>query len=352
MSDDTNDTNDTNDHKHNEMFDMMPLFKINKTYGSLSVCTFNAYLDQSIYKKEKIYTIIDLVENENIDVLCLQNITDIKTLKKLIKEILGLNMCKLFFYPHVYPLCKNHNGIESSYSSSTPESYDGIIPTFNEDNEEFSTEYNNFVISKYPIISAKLDVLCMFIGVTYYVSTININYNNNIVSIFNTTFQTDFSGISNKNVRKIQINQLKEIVKLNTVKITNEYSNKHKILGLNILCINLNVPEFKNGMINSEFINSLRTLKCLDIYKYTKMISKITRNTSVLRPTRKDFMFVLLDDINDEFANIDEYEEFVKVAGKYIYDKYSTSIISYQNIYGYEYFDNYPILCNFLILST
>lgn len=326
-----------------------------KIYTDLKIASFNVKLDQSIHKNEKINTIIELLTTNNIDILCLQNVIDCKTLRYLYKKIYNYDKT-LHFYPSVNTV-KN----TSSRSESESESDDNSAGSFNNDNtlqisfsrstEDNTIELRNVFISKHPIINGAHTNIGSYFGVNNYIGIANINYNGIILSVYNVVLQTDFTGISNRNIRDTQINIVSRIIEKNkNIVKTDSTFNEYDRRNINIICANLNIPEFKNNMSNDEFIKCIKKINGLDVYRFIEAnLNKKKSNKIDNINFREDYVILVLNMFeNIEQSNINFDKQLLKI-NKDVFEKHRMLVKGIHIKKFIDYFDTNPILITFLI---
>ena len=308
----------------------------------MKICSFDTNLDQSIYQKNKIKTIVELINNNkiNIDILCLQNIADIKKLKLLINE-LSSNV-NLHFYPSIDVL----NQIVPV--SPTSKSILNTVWSKSNDPDDVLLNITSIIISKHSIINGTLNKISSFLNQDNYVYNANINFNGMVVSVYNITLQKDFTGISNKKVREEEIHWFHKIISKNKEEITiNNIFDNYSKNNIHVICANLNISEYKNNYINTEFINCIKKLKSLDIYRYNKYMKNIVKDNSK-SIIRKDYILLIIDDC-DQFDQYCSNDEQINRINSYIYDKFKLSIKTNVVIDFIDHFENYPNISVFVV---
>lgn len=314
-------------------------FQKSLKFVDIKIGTFNINLNQAIYQDDKIEILIHLMSN--IDILCLQNIYDIKTAKILIKKILSNNK-NLYIYP---------GQIKNSNFQSTRI----IQNTFSDSTGENTTKFNNITISKYPFINCACVAISDQFNKSNFINITNINFNNIIISIYNVALQSDFTSISNINIREQQIDNIIKIINDNKENIKkDELFKSYNNYDINIMCGNLNINEFKNNSLNTEYLSTLNKLKGLDIYRFIKSInsSNIVKSpVNIINNTmRQDYILLLLDNIaqfglhNEIKDNNNETIIILENIKNYIFEKYRIIVKENYIKRQIDYFINFPII--------
>lgn len=357
----------------------------NTNFKELRIGTLDASLDQTIYKNDKISAIVELLND--LDILCLQNIADMKTTKTMIKQIYDKLRNNIYFYPslmsHAEPnilnriaqyekSIKNKNnddaspdGIEymssnsnnsdntnnSNNTNNTMGTQDVFRFTFTKSTDEYTSEFQNITISKYPIVNgATLPIGNMF-NIINYASVININYKGTIVSVYNAALQIDFTGISNKKIREMQIMKLYDIIDENRKFIkTDETFNEYYISDINFLCCDLNIMEYKNNVVNEEFVKCLKTLKGLDLFKFVKKFTgNNTKANNEQKTTKHSYVMLILPEYDFFEVEKENFNKQILTMTDYLYDKYKLVVKRANTKKNLDYGANYPTSITLLI---
>jgi hypothetical protein len=317
-------------------------FQKSLKFVDIKIGTFNINLNQAIYQDDKIEILIHLMSN--IDILCLQNIYDIKTAKILIKKILSNNK-NLYIYP---------GQIKNSNFQSTRI----IQNTFSDSTGENTTKFNNITISKYPFINCACVAISDQFNKSNFINITNINFNNIIISIYNVALQSDFTSISNINIREQQIDNIVKIINDNKENIKkDELIKSYNNYDINIMCGNLNINEFKNNSLNAEYLSTLNKLKGLDIYRFIKSINStniVKSPVNIINNTmRQDYILLLLDNIAQfgQFGHHNEIKDnnnetiiILENIKNYIFEKYRIIVKENYIKRQIDYFINFPII--------
>jgi hypothetical protein len=280
-------------------------------FKTINICSFNIKFYHSIDCTDKIQSLINLIQddNEQIDIICLQNICNKQILKQIIIKIINLNndintKKKLYTYP-VFDILQ-----QFIPNINTSKNILDLIWSRSSDDDNGDIE--SIIISKYPIISsAKIELSDVIFNKIQYLYLININFNNIIISVYNVTLCDDTIGVSNKNIRTQQINELKQIIDLNKETLckekTTEIYSSYEYRNIHILCSQLNINEFQNDELNSELVDCFRRLSGLDIYRYVQYIKNKNPDLDIdctgIGPERTNYI-ILLNDNNSEIENI------------------------------------------------
>lgn len=354
-----------------------PIFRI-KTDGSnfkeLKIGTFDASLDQSIYKNDKINMISEMITSDvsGIDIFCLQNIVDIKTTKLMIEAILNSATKKLYFFPSIFPLCRTGSKLaiaigaddksnESDDSNETNKTCGTVVSTedvlrftFSQSSDEYTTEYQNIIVSKYPIVNGATISIGTFFNINNYANIANINYHGNIISIYNTTLQIDFTGISNKKIRESQLKNLNDAINENRQFVkTDKTFHEYYVNDINILCCDLNIMEYKNNGVNDEFIKCVKTVKGLDLYKFVqRIVQKEDKNDFNNKTSRQSYIMLILSDYEHfeaTYITRNDFRQQLLQMSKYIYDTYKIVIKGSYTKKNVDYYFNYPTVSSLLV---
>ena len=171
---------------------------------------------------------------------------------------------------------------------------------------------------------------------------ININIDNNIISIYNTKLQSDYNNIIyNGNIRKHQFEQVNTFIKDNIKYISANTifykTNIHLLLGsLNIMGLNL----YDNSM-SDEYVYIDTEYNYLDIYKI------INEKPNYLLKNRNEYIFLYL--LNKKSVSIDSTKNYNKKnILKKIFRYYKINFVS-TKILNVDYSDHYPIELIFMI---
>jgi len=283
------------------------IYNKNNNYNELNICTYNVG-NTSI---EEISNLL-ISNNNKIDILCLQNFQDIQDIKELIIFINKYNKKNIAQY-EIYPNDLNNvNNKDKMNSIQLTWSY-----TLGDDNQDI----NGLIISKYPIISsAKIKIQTTLFEAKKYFYLTNINFNNIILTIFNIALQQDFTGITNYKIRETQIDQL--------IKCINDNNNMNK-KNINIICGNLNINEYDDKIVNTEYVKLFRKINGLDIYSYVKLSKEIKKNV-----IRNDYIIIIIDELKEayKYNNFDEQINFISDILYNNYDLYIVNSVLQPNI--------------------
>lgn len=243
------------------------------------------------------------------DIICLQGIYDEESRNIII------NIFKKY-YPNIY-----------------------IIPDTNDDNN-----IGLLIISKYQVLNYKYKQFEKNNNISECngIVCININIDNNIISIYNTKLQSDYNNIIyNGNIRKHQFEQVNTFIKDNIKYISANTifykTNIHLLLGsLNIMGLNL----YDNSM-SDEYVYIDTEYNYLDIYKI------INEKPNYLLKNRNEYIFLYL--LNKKSVSIDSTKNYNKKnIFKKIFRYYKINFVS-TKILNVDYSDHYPIELIFMI---
>jgi hypothetical protein len=214
-----------------------------------------------------------------------------------------------------------------------------IIPDINDDNN-----IGLLIISKYQVLNYKYKQFENNNNISECngIICININIDNNIISIYNTKLQSDYNNIIyNGGIRKQQFKQVNAFIKDNikyiSTKTTFYKTNIHLLLGsLNIMGLNL----YDNSM-SDEYVYIDTEYDYLDIYKI------INEKPNYLLKNRNEYIFLYL--LNKISISIDSTKNYNKKnILKKIFRYYKINFVS-TKISNVDYSDHYPIELIFMI---
>jgi hypothetical protein len=310
----------------------------NDKFHELNICAFNVRLYQSTMYQEKIQKLINFIYTSKYDIICLHGIHDVKILKTIINKIHTHNNIDIKNKLITYPL------IETFINNKQYDDVNDIIQITwsGSDNIDF-TAVDSLIISRHEIITgSKINIP----NSEKYFYVANINFNNIIISIYNTSFKNDFVGTSNSVIRKIEIDQLKDLIECNNenIKMDNFYDG-YANRCIHVICCQANIVELSNNDINNEYLYFIRSLCALDTYRYIQTIKGKTINNAIdatnIGGSRCDY--ILVGNLkNDEFEHIENIE-------KSIYEHNKLLVVNSTikpNIHLYE---DYPIITSFYV---
>lgn len=326
-----------------------PVINVDEELNELNICTFNTRLFQSINYSEKIDNLINFITTSDCNVICLQGINDVKLLriiiKKLFKHNLNDNLNKLTTYPMIESFYLNTEYSGELLVNDTASAEVMKITWSNSDGDNMA-EIDSLIITKENIISgSKLPLKSFELNskvTNVYIA--NIEWNNTIISIYNTSFQSDFVGISHEQQRKIQIKELRDIVLENYKNVMTcedyvEYNKK----GINIICCQSSIRELLNNTINPEYLYFTRTLNSLDTYRYVQTLKGITINSDYdstdISGARSSY--ILLAGLNTHnFENIE-------LIGKELFNTHNLIIVN-AKIKKFKLYEDFIVSTTFL----
>jgi hypothetical protein len=315
--------------------------KIPNGYKMLKIATYNINLLDSANINENLDNIISYIFPENnsvIDILCLQNIHDNKVLQILLSTLLEKSKkinTSLYFSPEI-DLKVHDNSFESSFEM-----------TWSSSNNTKSEAIKNIIISRFPIFSSANVKISSeeedsLFGPRFMVIA-NIIIDKKIISVYNISLIEDIMGFNNKDIRQIEVDNVKQYVDENKNKLLTSSELKklnYTFDDIHLICGAFNIPEMKNNKINIELINTFKQLKCVDIFRFLHKEDK--GNTSIYG-TRECFNTVLVfSPNNDVYTNSNELFKFI--LAEYGVGFIDTKVI--RNLITTEY---YPIECLMII---
>jgi hypothetical protein len=303
----------------------------NNNYEEIKICSFYVNLSLSISLEEKIDAILELLleDKYKIDVLCIHKImnTDIcKLIIKKIKELIEITKNNFYIYPSTNSLGIHlSNSLELTLSKSTEE----------------IEETDILIISRSKILDSAKVVYDN--NKIIYIS--NINIYNNIVSIYSFDLTSDKLGKSNKEIREREINSINNIINQNKRHIIDNSNEKNN--NIHILCCSLNINELINKENNPEYINCMKMLNTLDIYRYIRTLKNIEStklDSTNNKGKRSEYILFLIDNFNV----IDNIEK-IKTQ---IYDTYNCLLTNCVIVKDMKRnLDNYPVIATLNLLK-
>lgn len=297
----------------------------------INICSLYANLTMSVLVENKILSIVNLFFDKkyDIDILCLQGILDTKLCRIILKQIYEKSS-KIYAYPSLdtFGLVSN-NSLELTLSRSNDE-----------------IQYIDcLTLSKYPIInSAKVKLTNDLIDYDKFIYISNIEVYDTVISIYNFELQADSMGRNNKNIRLKQLNEINDTIKINKEKINNDeyilYNNN-----LHFLCTALNVDELRDKQTHNEYIDCLKKINGLDLYRYVRTLKGQNTNNSIdstnINGKRSEYILLILDSL----SKITEIESIKNI----LYNEMKIIVKNNLIIKNLTDLDNYAILSLVLI---
>jgi hypothetical protein len=233
----------------------------------------------------------DLVLNDDtIDVICLQNFHDIKDITDFIRFVNRFNKTtkkRFEIYPNSISNEKKRqdaNTIHIAWSYGLGDEHQDV---------------DGLIISRHPIVtSSKIKINNTMFDTHKYFYLVNILFHGSIISIFNVVLQPNFTGILNNKTRSKQIEELFGCI--------TENANNYKNTNITLICGNINIEEYMNNSANTEYIDMMRKFNGLDTYRYVMTMKHKDDITKYM--IRNDYIIIVVDDIH--FAN--KHEDFGK----------------------------------------
>ncbi len=316
------------------------------------MCSFDVRLMQSANYKKKIDELINFIYVSNIDIICLQGIHDTKLLKCIIKKILLFNTNQpndnVFYTFPAVELDQETDNTLNNYN-------DVLKITWSKSNDQDLTNVDCLVVSKFRIItSSKVEMKWDNITENRFAYISNIDFNGVLLSIYNVSFLNDFVGISNAPIRKYQIRQLKKIIDANIDGIDRDKKFYEMVDNRNIHIISClaNITEMLNNDINNEYLYFIRTIKCIDIYRYIQTIkhnsSNNKKDATTLCGLRMNYILLYCND-NNLNDTLNQQENIASKIENIIYKNNKIVLINSIINKTLVYYDDYPIISSFLI---
>lgn len=302
--------------------------KMNKSiHDQINICSLYADLSTSVLVDNKINSIIELFFNDeyNIDILCLRGIADTKICKMILRKLYKYGDIRMYTYPSMDTFgITIKNSLEMTLSKSNDDDIDVI---------------DELILSKYPIISSTKIKLHK-----NYIYICNIEFYDTIVGIYNCELPDDNISESNKYLRTLCISELKNAILHNSEEIlrnTRISSYNH----IHIVCSSLNIDEMINKQINTEYLECLRTIEGLDLYRYVRTIKHMPidnfKDSTNIKGNRSDYILFILNNFNA----IDDLNNIKKI----LYNDKKCVVSNCILIKHLPYLDNYPVLASLMI---
>ena len=294
--------------------------KVPNDYKLIKMLSYNVRLIfGSPLRANKIgYFISDINYNLENDIICLQGIYDNES-KNTIINIFKQNYKNIYIIPE-FNLSNNYQNPNKNCDC------DGI---------------GTLILSKYEIIDYKclkfketLDNITEYTGVL----CINVNINNNVVSIYNIQLQSDYKDIiSNSKIRENQLKELHIFIKNNINHIENNtYFSKYRKTNINLIIGSLNIPSdnMNNNLLTDEYNNLIKKYNYLDMYKI------INNNEKYKYKNRDDYILLyLFDNLDVKNKNLESDQSTIDINDlpklKNIIDKLNDRKIILNKLYKY-----------------
>jgi hypothetical protein len=337
--------------------------KIPNNCSLIKLGSYNVNLRNTINVNTKIKDIMAYIEcnhkSKVLDIITLQGIYDSSSLYGLVRE------CKRYFMKNkmkVY-FAPNFDSIEVDNVSSKKKldlSFNASSGSENSHNKKKMT--HNIIISKYPILStiyAELDDntdMDDILGIQTVIGA-NILIGNHIISIYNTALSKDIrsANIINSSVRRTELDSLMNIIDKNKITINDQKFSQYAKSDVHLICGTMNINEhYEVGSNddNSEYMELIKSRKCIDIFRYLNENDK--GYTTSYKERINYILLNLTDDIFDDTTKI--YDDFQKIKIKsqlfdLLFDRYKTYFLDYYTIKNDSTSTSiyYPIECIFLI---
>ena len=287
------------------------------------VISANRHNQDAEYNKLNIYSynvgtnnikhIRDIIVNDDtIDIICLQNFHDVKDITEFIGFINKFNKTTSKRY-EIYP-----NSINSDYKKPDANTiHIAWSYTLGDEHQDI----DGLIISRYPIItSSKINIVNAMFETKKYFYLVNVLFHGTIISVFNVVLQPNFTGILNNKIRKRQIDELVNCITQNT----KNYNNNN----ITIICGNINIEEYNNNTVNYEYIDMIRKLNGLDTYRYVMTMKNNDDKTKYM--IRNDYIILVVDDICTAKLHT-SLENQMQYISERLYNKYNTYINNSTN---------------------
>lgn len=306
---------------------------------SLKICSFNARLIQTPQNEYRLAELIEYITTDTYDVMCIQGIYDNKILRYIVKQIFNFNVRSEKIKLSIFPT------LDFFYMNSKSER-DILKITWSDSNNFEMKGISSLTITKHTILNGTKINFSIDSSPNSGLYICNIIYNNIIISIYNISLENDNIGILNSSVRQEQIKNIKDKINLNVDHINNdEIYQKYDKRNIHILCCLSNIMEIYNNDINQEYLYFIRTLKCIDTYRYIQTIKDIrpdiSKDITNKGGYRSNYILLYVNDISNTININDISEKIYKKRKIVIFD---TSVDKTMILY-----EDYPISTNFLV---
>ena len=316
---------------------------INTDFYKFRIGTFYIDISNLFIKNNYINEIINYFFGDyngyTMDILCIQGIKDINMYNNIIK--------KFDEYIEEYNKCISYNNQINLYYYPTIKYSDKDTTTklwsISNDNYNYLIT-DKIIISKYEILfSMDENHNIIKFNKNINIKTVTINFNNNIISIFN----IDLSNNTLTNKDKICL--IKKTFDKYKIQVENYSKEFSDIINRNIylFCGNLGINEIEDNTINQKYIDLIVKLNIIDIFRYVMGIKnkidllKYNFSTNILC-SRNTFIFMFIDNVLEQ----DNYNYISKI----VYEKYGIVIIdSHIDNYMNNNFIHYPTNCILLL---
>lgn len=308
--------------------------KISETkYDNITIGSFHVGLDDSSNTTNLIEALTKYFMHNNIDIICLQGFEKYSLIREFVSKLnKNLDNSLILYYA---PEIKTNTGND----------IDAMDMTWSSSEDFEISDLDLLIISKYKILDfskIKLKNIINLPNSSKYLIVANILFNNSVISIYNTSFQENLIGVNNMPIRKVQSDQLEDVIISNIEhlndKIFGDYENKN----IHIICGNFNINEIDNNEISREYLIVFKKLKIIDTCKY---VAKHRKNNNDLSTNifglRSSYICIRID--------VDTRKDIsIKELTQELHTKSNIFIInsSIEKIEGYE---NYPITTTFKI---
>lgn len=294
--------------------------------NNIRIGTIYVELNETASVDEQIINLIKYFLINQLDILCIQNISKISIAKRIIYQLNKKIDNKIYVAPDIQD--NKQNMLEQTNSFEI---------TWSNSREYKENDMDCLLISIYPIINFSKVYLETNINLSNspkYMIICNINFNDILLSVYTIALQEDLDGINNCEIRKRQVNELHEILYSNKKYIIENIKNINNNF-IHIICGNLNIYEIENDIINNEYINVFRDMQFIDTHNFiTKCNNKIIDLSTHISGYRTTYINLHIDKFQQEkldFDINDIIQHIFDVHGLLIKKSRVTRINGYQN---------------------
>lgn len=338
-----------------------------KNYTLLKIISYCIDLKTSANIDLKIADIISYImgsiKNKKADIINLQGIYDILSLNLLIREIKQHcedNNIKMYFAPDFEDIDAENNSDESrnkrrSKNLEDYATYGRKSKEYNEKTHSMTSNkktINNIIISKYPIVGTvyvelddKTNIDDVF-GIQTVIGA-NILIGSIIVSVYNMCLCKDFrtSNIINDTVRATEIQTLNEALEKNKQVMNGIEYEKYTKSNIHLIIGNLNIPEIANDNINIEYINLMKNMNCIDLFRY-----KFPKDFGYTTTYKERLSYILLHVAKETFDEIETIEHTDVL--NLLFKKYKIHVMDMYVVDNNKKLINMPIECIFMLKTN
>jgi uncharacterized pyridoxamine 5'-phosphate oxidase family protein len=323
-------------HKHKIITDYSKV-SIPNNYVIIKISSYNVNITNTVSLSNKIKNILIFIvskfkEKDN-DVICLQGVYDSVATMELVSEIrkyiVEYNV-NFYFAPEFDNIIYNSNSNKISITRSKH----SHVSKLNHINNTQNIEFQNIIISKYPIVSSIYGTLSNnlneIVTNTKTVIGANITVNNNLISIYcvELSANVETANIDNRYVRQKELYKLNDIIQNNITNINNISFDIFRKTDIHLIAGTFHINDI-NNMSNEEYHETLQNYKFVDIFRCLHDYT-IHGHTDISNK-RIDYIFIYLtDDMYDEKSDYFNKIQKIETASellKLLFERYKIHFI-------------------------